>query len=75
MSFPHVARALVGADHQRLLPVAGVSAPIYLLMVDNLARTVTTAEIPLGIITALIGVPVFAVILRRLHAKGGWSSD
>ncbi|WP_439615493.1 FecCD family ABC transporter permease [Shinella sp.] len=72
---PHVARALVGADHQRLLPVSGVLGAIYLLMVDNLARTVTTAEIPLGIITALIGVPVFAVILRRLHAKGGWSSD
>jgi len=72
---PHVARALVGADHQRLLPVSGVLGAIYLLMVDNLARTVTTAEIPLGIITALIGVPIFAVILRRLHAKGGWSSD
>jgi iron complex transport system permease protein len=72
---PHVARALVGADHQRLLPVSGVLGAIYLLMVDNLARTMTTAEIPLGIITALIGVPVFAVILRRLHAKGGWSGD
>ena len=72
---PHVARALVGADHQRLLPVSGVLGAIYLLMVDNLARTLTTAEIPLGIITALIGVPVFAVILRRLHARGGWSSD
>lgn len=72
---PHVARALVGADHQRLLPVAGVLGAIYLLMVDNLARTVTTAEIPLGIITALIGVPVFALILRRLHATGGWSND
>ena len=72
---PHVARALVGADHQRMLPVAGVLGAIYLLMVDNLARTLTTAEIPLGIITALIGVPVFAVILRRLHAKGGWAGD
>jgi len=72
---PHVARALVGADHQKLLPVSGVLGAIYLLMVDNLARTVSTAEIPLGIITALIGVPVFAVILRRLHAKGGWAND
>jgi len=72
---PHVARALVGADHKKLLPVSGVIGSIYLLMVDNLARTVTTAEIPLGIITALIGVPVFAVILRRVHAKGGWAND
>ncbi|WP_246735938.1 iron ABC transporter permease [Agrobacterium sp. a22-2] len=72
---PHLARALVGADHRRLLPVSGVIGAIYLLMVDNLARTVTSAEIPLGIITALIGVPIFAVVLRRLHAKGGWASD
>lgn len=72
---PHVGRALVEADHRILLPVSGVLGAIYLLLVDNIARTATTAEIPLGIITALIGVPVFAVILRRLHAKGGWSDD
>lgn len=72
---PHVGRALVGADHRILLPVSGVLGAIYLLMVDNIARTATTAEIPLGIITALIGVPVFAVILRRLHSKGGWADD
>ncbi|MDF2372107.1 MAG: iron ABC transporter permease [Rhizobiaceae bacterium] len=72
---PHVARAFVGADHSRMLPVAGIIGAIYLLLVDNLARTVTTAEIPLGIITALIGVPVFAIILRRMHSKGGWSND
>tara|TARA_R110002126_G_scaffold291791_2_gene458491 strand:+ start:15763 stop:15939 length:177 start_codon:yes stop_codon:yes gene_type:complete len=57
-----------------MLPVAGIIGAIYLLLVDNLARTVTTAEIPLGIITALIGVPVFAIILRRMHSKGGWSN-
>lgn len=72
---PHIARTLIGADHKRLLPVSGILGAIYLLIVDNLARTVTTAEIPLGIITALIGVPVFAIILRRLHTKGGWSND
>ncbi|WP_417691624.1 FecCD family ABC transporter permease [Roseibium sp.] len=72
---PHVARAIVGADHKRLLPVSGIIGAIYLLMVDNLSRTLTTSEIPLGIITALVGVPVFAIILRRLHTVGGWSSD
>ncbi|MCF3932747.1 iron ABC transporter permease [Acuticoccus sp. M5D2P5] len=72
---PHVARAFVGADHGRVLPVAGLIGAIYLLLVDNVARTATTAEIPLGIITALIGVPVFAVILRRLHSHGGWRGD
>ncbi|MHA7777109.1 FecCD family ABC transporter permease [Roseibium sp. M-1] len=72
---PHVARSITGADHGRLLPAAGIIGAIYLLLVDNLARTLTTAEIPLGIITALIGVPVFALILRRVHSKGGWSND
>ncbi|OZB20283.1 MAG: ABC transporter permease [Rhodobacterales bacterium 34-62-10] len=72
---PHVARAMVGANHGRMMPVCGVLGAIYLLLVDNLARTATTAEIPLGIITALIGVPVFAVILRKLQAGGGWGGD
>lgn len=72
---PHVARALVGADHSRLLPASGVLGAIYLLLVDNLARAATTSEIPLGIITALIGVPVFALILRRLQGQGGWGND
>ncbi|MCG6903726.1 MAG: iron ABC transporter permease [Rhodobacter sp.] len=72
---PHIARSIVGANHIRLLPVSGILGAIYLLLVDNLARTVTTSEIPLGIITALIGVPVFAFILRRIHLKGGWSND
>ena len=45
------------------------------LLVDNPARTATTAEIPVGIITSLIGVPVFAVLLRRMQSRGGWKSD
>jgi iron complex transport system permease protein len=72
---PHVARALVGADHARLLPVSALLGGLYMLIVDDLARTVTISEIPIGIITALIGVPVFAVILRRMHSRGGWRVD
>lgn len=72
---PHAARALVGAEHGRLLPVSALLGAIYMLVVDDLARTVTISEIPIGIITALIGVPFFAAILRRLLAKGGWSHD
>lgn len=71
---PHAARALVGASHQRLLPASGIIGAIYLLLVDDVARTATTSEIPLGIITALIGVPVFALILRRIHVQGGWTN-
>lgn len=72
---PHMARALVGPDHGRLLPVSALLGAIYLLLVDNIARTATVAELPIGIITALIGVPFFALILRRMQAKSGWSHD
>lgn len=72
---PHVARALVGPDHVRLLPVSALIGAIYLLLVDDIARTATVAELPIGIITALIGVPVFAVILRRIQSRSGWNHD
>ena len=72
---PHAARSLVGADHARMLPVSALVGAIFMLLVDDLARTVTTSEIPIGIITALIGVPFFAVILRRLHSASGWDND
>ena len=72
---PHVGRALVGAEHRRLLPVSALIGALYMLLVDDVARTVTTSEIPIGIITALIGVPVFAVVLKRLQTSSGWTND
>ena len=72
---PHIARTLVGPDHGRLLPVSALIGAIYLLLVDDVARTATVAELPIGIITALIGVPVFALILRRTQSRSGWAHD
>jgi iron complex transport system permease protein len=71
---PHFARMLVGPDHKALLPAAAAVGALYLVLIDDVARTATAAEIPLGIITAIIGAPVFAVLLRRIHA-GGWRHD
>jgi iron complex transport system permease protein len=67
---PHIARMLVGPDHRVLLPASICIGAAYLLFIDNLARTVTTAEIPLGILTAILGAPFFAYLLRR--TRGGW---
>lgn len=67
---PHIARMLVGPDHRVLLPASALFGAFYLLLIDTTARTATAAEIPLGILTALLGAPVFAVMLRRLHLKG-----
>lgn len=62
---PHLARMLAGADHCRLMPVSMLLGGLFLLVVDDIARTATAAEIPLGILTALIGTPVFAALLWR----------
>lgn len=62
---PHLARMWVGPDHRVLLPTSFLIGASYLLVVDTLARTATANEIPLGVLTALIGAPVFFVLLRR----------
>lgn len=67
---PHMARMLVGPDHRVMMPVAAIIGALYLLVIDTVARTATGSEIPLGILTALIGTPVFALILRRTQRAG-----
>ena len=60
---PHLARLLVGVDHRRLLPCAFWLGGGFMIVVDDIARTLLPAEIPLGIITALFGAPLFAFLL------------
>lgn len=62
---PHFARTLVGPDHGRLLPAAALLGAIFMLLVDTLARTMIAAEIPLGVLTAIVGAPVFLILLHR----------
>ncbi|MFS8050030.1 FecCD family ABC transporter permease [Rhizobium sp. BR 314] len=62
---PHIARMLVGPDHRVMMPASLLIGGLYLLVIDTVARTATGSEIPLGILTALIGTPVFAFILRQ----------
>ncbi|MGM9924379.1 MAG: FecCD family ABC transporter permease [Bacillus sp. (in: firmicutes)] len=68
---PHVARMIVGNNNQLVLPVSVSIGGAYLLLIDNLARSVTATEIPLSILTAIIGAPFFAFLLRK--TGGGWS--
>jgi iron complex transport system permease protein len=62
---PHVARIWVGPDHRILMPAACSIGATYLLIIDDVARSVSASEIPLGILTALIGAPFFAYLLRK----------
>lgn len=68
---PHLARFLVGPSFVRLLPASALLGGGFLLLIDTLARSVAQVEVPLGILTALIGSPFFIVLLRR--AQRGWA--
>lgn len=71
---PHCARMLVGPDHRKLLPASALMGAIYLLLMDDVARTMVSQEIPIGILTAIIGTPIFGVMFWKTQAKG-WSHD
>lgn len=67
---PHIGRLLVGPDNKYLLPVATLIGASYLVAVDTIARTAIESEIPIGILTAMVGAPIFAYLLRR--NRSGW---
>jgi iron complex transport system permease protein len=67
---PHVGRMLVGPDHRALLPATLSIGATFLLGIDDIARSASAGEIPLGILTALVGAPFFAFLLRK--TRGSW---
>ena len=71
---PHFARMITGPNHSRLLPVSMLAGAIYMILVDTVARTASYGEIPIGVLTALIGAPIFAWLLYRTQLKG-WNND
>ncbi len=62
---PHLARFVVGPSFARLLPVSALLGAGYLLVVDDVARSATSVDLPLGILTALMGAPFFVLLLVR----------
>ena len=66
---PHIARLLVGADFRRLLPASLLLGASFLLAADTLARTLAPIELPLGILTAFVGVPCFLLVLARSERR------
>lgn len=67
---PHVARLLTGPGNTRLLPASACLGGIFLLLADGIARNLGTTEIPIGIVTELLGIPAFLLVLHR--ARRGW---
>ena len=67
---PHICRMKFGNNHLSLIPASISIGGVFLVIVDTLARTMTAAEIPISILTAIIGAPFFIILMRR---SGGWS--
>lgn len=68
---PHVGRMLVGNDNRTLIPVSFVLGGTFLLLIDTLGRSITGSELPLSILTALLGGPFYIYLLLRTKG-GGW---
>lgn len=62
---PHLMRMAIGPDNTYMLPATVLAGGAFLLLVDNLARSITTTEIPLGVLTAIIGAPFFILLIMR----------
>ena len=72
LAVPHLTRMVVGNDHKKLLPLSIITGAGYMVIIDTAARSISAAEIPLSILTALIGAPIFALMLRR--TGGAWNA-
>lgn len=66
---PHLGRMLVGPDNRKLIPVSAVLGAIFLLLIDTIARNLTSAELPLSILTGLIGAPFYFYLLMSQRMK------
>ena len=68
---PHIARMIVGADHTRLVPAAALIGAVFFIGIDTLGRSISPHDIPLGILTAVVGAPLFIILLLR--SRGEWA--
>jgi iron complex transport system permease protein len=67
---PHACRMAFGADHRLLLPASALAGGSFLVLADTLARTVLAPQqLPVGVLTSLVGVPVFLLQLHQLHLR------
>ena len=75
---PHVLRLLIGSDNKKLLPASMILGALLLVLADMCARLVLApAEVPIGIITSLVGAPIFILLLKRfnmVNEKGGYNA-
>ncbi len=64
LMIPHASRLIIGPDHRFLLPLSAIMGAIFLIICDTIARTITTGEVPLGIVTSVLGAPYLIYLIR-----------
>lgn len=65
LMIPHMARALVGVDYSRLIPASAMLGAAYLVLMDDIARSVLSLELPLGVVTSILGAPFFVYLIIK----------
>ncbi|MDD5358670.1 MAG: iron ABC transporter permease [Sulfurovaceae bacterium] len=68
---PHIVRMAVGPSHRLLIPLSAIIGAIFLLLADSISRLAFSVEIPIGILTSLIGIPIFIIVLK--NARAAWN--
>lgn len=71
---PHMGRMIVGNDNRKLLPVSASIGAVFMVVIDTISRSISTSEIPLGVLTAIVGAPFFIVLLKKTKG-GGWNAS
>jgi iron complex transport system permease protein len=70
---PHAVRLVLGPDHRQLLPIAGICGAMFLVVADTVARVIVApAQLPVGVVTAIVGGPFFLILLIRYNRKVSW---
>ena len=67
---PHLLRHLVGPDNRRLIPLSFLTGGLLLLIADTITRAALPAEVPIGVLTALLGGPFFCILFKRRQRHG-----
>ena len=62
---PHLVRMMAGADNRRVVPLSAALGASFLLLADDIARSLASFEVPVGIFTSIIGIPLFILLLRK----------
>jgi iron complex transport system permease protein len=68
---PHIVRMAVGPSHTLLLPLSALTGAAFMLVADSVSRLALSVEIPIGILTSLIGIPIFIIVLK--NARAAWN--